>query len=104
MSRLLYEQGGLCFFCKLPLPKGDASIEHLVASANGGENNDTNCVVCCKTLNNILGSKPLKEKIRVLLRQKGNFVCPNGNRPAKATAAPPSAKPAENIQRPNPAS
>jgi hypothetical protein len=34
--------------------------------------------VCCKTVNALLGSMSLKEKIRVVLNQKGRFKCPNG--------------------------
>jgi hypothetical protein len=101
MSRLLFAQGGDCFFCKAPLPKNEASVEHLFATANGGPDNDANCVACCKALNTLLGSMSLKEKLHVVLNQKGKFVCPNGNR-SKPTPTPP-AKPAENIQRPNPA-
>jgi hypothetical protein len=33
LDRLMFTQGGLCFFCKDPLPQGEASVEHLVASA-----------------------------------------------------------------------
>jgi hypothetical protein len=78
LERLMFVQGGNCFFCKSPLPKADASIEHLFASANGGGNNEENCVVCCKSLNAILGSMSLKEKFQVVLNQKGNFKCPRG--------------------------
>ena len=77
LERLLFLQGGRCFFCKLPLPKAEASIEHLQAVASGGTNHDDNCVACCKTLNRALGSMPLKAKIEVVLNQKGDFVCPN---------------------------
>lgn len=73
----MFAQGGQCFFCKKTLPKSDASVEHLVASANGGTNKDDNCVVCCKSLNSLLGSMTLKEKIAVVLNQKGKFKCPN---------------------------
>jgi hypothetical protein len=52
----MFVQGGNCFFCKSPLPKADASIKHLFASANGGGNNEENCVACCKSLSAILGS------------------------------------------------
>lgn len=76
LDRLLFIQGGDCFFCKAPLVKADASIEHLVASANGGNNSEDNCVACCKTLNALLGNKLLKEKIDVFLRQKNGFKCP----------------------------
>jgi septum formation topological specificity factor MinE len=78
IDRLLFAQGGLCFFCNQPIHPGEATVEHLVASANGGANLSDNCVVCCKTLNALLGCMSLKEKIRVVLNQKGVFRCPNG--------------------------
>lgn len=78
LERLMFAQAGSCFFCKKPLAKADASVEHLVASANGGSNADENCVACCKALNGLLGSMSLKEKIQVVLNQKGVFKCPNG--------------------------
>lgn len=78
LKRLLYAQGDKCFFCREPLPDAQASVEHLVATANGGPDNDGNCVACCKSLNNMLGSMSLKEKINVVLNQKGQFKCPNG--------------------------
>ena len=80
----MFAQGGLCFFCKQPLSPSEASVEHLVASANGGGNNDENCVACCKSLNALLGSMSLKEKIQIVLNQKGQFKCPNKSGAAKA--------------------
>jgi len=77
LDRLLFAQGGLCFFCKKVLAKAEASVEHLVASANGGGNNLENCVVCCVALNRLLGSMSLKEKVQVVLNQQGRFKCPN---------------------------
>lgn len=77
LTRLLFAQGGRCFFCKEPLPVTDASVEHLVARAKGGSDADENCVVCCKSLNGLLGSMSLKEKIQVFLNQKEQFECPN---------------------------
>ena len=55
IDRLMFVQGGLCFFCEQPLPRSEASVEHLLASANGGKNNDDNCVACCKAVNALLG-------------------------------------------------
>lgn len=82
IERLIFAQGGLCFFCKKPLSNADASVEHLVASANGGGNRDD------KSLNALLGSMSLKEKIQVVLNQKGQFKCPNGaERPAGVGAS-----------------
>ena len=90
LTRLLFTQGGLCFFCKQPLPAVHASVEHLVAISNGGRNRDDNCVACCKSLNSLLGSMSLKEKIQVFLNQKGQFDCPNGVQ-RKTTKTGPSA-------------
>lgn len=89
LTRLLFAQGGLCFFCKGPLPPAEASVEHLVAKANGGENGDGNCVACCISLNRMLGSMSLKEKIQVCLIQKGQFECPNGTQKKVKKAGPP---------------
>ena len=83
----------MCFFCKSPLPKSEASVEHLVASANGGSNNDENCVACCKAINALFGSMSLKEKIQIVLNQKGQFKCPNGTG-SSTPAALPKATPA----------
>ena len=85
LDRLMFAQGGQCFFCKQQLPKAEASVEHLFAKANGGDNNDENCVACCKAVNALLGSMSLKEKIQVVLNQKGQFKCPNGAGTGKAT-------------------
>jgi hypothetical protein len=76
LDRLLFEQGNQCFFCRKPLKPIDASVEHLVASANGGSNGEENCVACCKKLNALLGSKSLKEKVQIVLNQRGSFRCP----------------------------
>lgn len=93
LDRLLFAQGGQCFFCRKQLPKAEASVEHLVASANGGTNDDGNCVACCKALNHLLGSKSIKEKMQIVLNQRGNFQCPGsgGIEPAVSIGPPPVA-------------
>jgi hypothetical protein len=92
LERLMFAQGGLCFFCNAVLPKAEASVEHLVASANAGSNLDDNCVACCKSMNTLLGRMSLKEKIKVVLNQKGAFKCPNGVGRAAASVVPAAAK------------
>jgi hypothetical protein len=78
LDNLLFAQGGRCFFCKETLDRGNASVEHLVAKANGGNNsNNENCVACCKAVNSLLGSLPLKHKIEIILNQEGRFICPS---------------------------
>ena len=78
IDRLLLFQGNRCFFCDETIPEGEASIEHLVHSSNGGSNDDDNCVVCCKTLNSAFGNRPYKEKLRAIVSHRGNFICPRG--------------------------
>jgi hypothetical protein len=98
LDRLMFAQGGLCFFCKEALPPGEASVEHLVASANAGSNADDNCVACCKALNTLLGRMSLKEKVQIVLNQKGRFKCPNkagARQPAVADAVVRAALPSE---------
>jgi len=105
LDRLLFLQGGLCFFCKRPLPRAEASVEHLQAVAHGGTNHDANRVACCRSLNGILGSMPLKDKIDLVLKQDGRFACPNGQarqRPTiagvpSATSAPASVAPSAQL-------
>ncbi len=100
LDRLLFEQGGLCFFCRKLLPRADASVEHLLASALGGTNDDGNCVACCKALNHLLGSKSIKEKMHIVLNQRGNFQCP-GN-VCSPSASPVGMSPAKPIAEPIP--
>ena len=77
LERILFLQGGLCFFCNRRIPKDEESTEHLMPISQGGDNHLGNLVACCKTVNLIFGSISLKEKIRTILAQKGNFDCPN---------------------------
>ena len=100
LDRLMFVQGGICFFCRQPLPKAEASVEHLLASANGGSNSDDNCVACCKAVNALLGSMSLKEKFQVVLNQKGQFKCPNGTGTPKAATQPKSPPKAPAIVKP----
>ena len=76
LERLLFLQGNRCFFCGDPIPAGEASVEHLVATSNGGAKEDENCIVCCKAVNAALGNLPIKAKLQAVLNQHGQFVCP----------------------------
>jgi hypothetical protein len=90
LDRLLVFQGNRCFFCEQQIPEGEASVEHLVASSNGGTNDDDNCVVCCKSLNLAFGNRPYKEKLRAIVSHRGQFACPmqSGSRVEVAISLP----------------
>ena len=100
LDRLMFAQGGLCYFCNVPLSKEEASVEHLVPTARAGSNSDDNCVACCKAINGLLGSMSLKEKIKVVLNQKGKFTCPNGH--DRAAQPPHSSAASANLSAPQP--
>lgn len=91
LDRLLFLQGQRCFFCHQPISPGQASVEHIVALSNDGARDDDNCVVCCKTLNEILGNLSIKEKLKAVLNQRAAFACPatrpSATAPALAWAA-----------------
>jgi hypothetical protein len=97
LQRLLFAQGGDCFFCRKKLTKAEASVEHLVALSHGGKDNDENCVACCKALNNLFGRMSLKEKLQIVLNQRGTFVCPAAS--TTPPAPPPSGKQAAKVER-----
>ena len=94
LQRLLIQQGHKCFFCGHAIPAGEASVEHLDATSNGGEKTDQNCVACCRAMNTALGNLTVKEKIRALLSQPSPFPCPHQavaeESDAPATQLPPS--------------
>lgn len=92
---LHYLQGGDCFFCEQPLRLEEASVEHLVAKSNKGSDHTDNCVLCCKTLNALMGSISLKEKFKFVMNQKGDFKCP-ARLVAKSKAAAQISKPRKN--------
>ena len=76
LRKMLYLQGGSCFFCGQPLPEEDASVEHLNPKSRGGTSVEGNEVVCHKTLNNAFGNMDLKRKFEFVLKTKGAFRCP----------------------------
>ena len=88
LERLLFLQGNRCFFCGDPIPEGEASVEHLVATSHGGAKDDENCVVCCRALNAALGNLSIKAKFQVVLNQRSRFICP-GSGPRLAREIPP---------------
>lgn len=97
LERLLFLQGQRCFFCQQPIPDGEASVEHLVAIANGGSNGDENCVACCKAVNAALGSLSIKEKLQVIQNQRGSFTCPRTQKASSAVGAAPTNSEEERI-------
>jgi 5-methylcytosine-specific restriction endonuclease McrA len=76
LGKMLYLQGGNCFFCGRGLKEEDASIEHLNPKSRGGASTEDNEVVCHKTLNQVFGDMDLKRKFEFVLKAKAAFSCP----------------------------
>jgi hypothetical protein len=89
LERLLFLQGQRCFFCGQAIPAGEASVEHLVATSNGGAKDDENCVVCCKAANLALGRLSVKAKLQAILNHRGNFACPMSIEPPASLGTEP---------------
>lgn len=88
LERLLFLQGNRCFFCLGSIPVSERSVEHLVATSNGGSNDDENCVACCKAINAALGKLSIKAKFEVILKHRGTFECPRQTATKPETLAP----------------
>ena len=76
-GKMLYLQGGTCFFCGRPLAEKDASIEHLNPKSRGGTNAKENLVACHRSLNQVFGDMDLKRKFEFVLKTRGAFRCPS---------------------------
>ncbi len=50
------ESGGLCFFCRAPIPFLNRTFDHLVPKSKGGMDTAQNLVVACRTCNENKGS------------------------------------------------
>lgn len=60
---LAERDGWSCFYCATELTTETATREHLVAVAAGGSDHPGNLVLACARCNNMMGNKPLIEKI-----------------------------------------
>ncbi len=82
LEKMLYLQGGKCFFCGEPLDVDEASIDHLLPLSHEGKRIESNEVACHRTVNEAFGSMDLKRKMEFILRSPGRFKCPNKTKPS----------------------
>jgi len=76
LDRLLFAQGGFCFFSNKHYQKSDPALSSGRGLPRVAVTMTKNRVACCKTLNARWEASPLKEKFQVMLNQKGSFNCP----------------------------
>lgn len=73
-ERKLEAQGGKCYYCKRPLTRNSATVDHVIPiSKCGYRHSDHNTVVACSTCNGNKGAKPVQlftpDPIDVLMAQ-----------------------------------
>lgn len=85
IAKLLMLQGGKCFYCGNKLPLEDATIDHVLAKAHGGDNSEANTVACCHSINHAFGNATPKEKLTAIINAGGRIDCPN--KPTKKNAS-----------------
>ncbi len=64
--------GDNCFYCNIPVPFEDESLEHLLSQVHGGTNHVSNLVLAHKKCNADVGHLPIIEKIKIREFKKEN--------------------------------
>ena len=75
VAKLLTIQGGKCFYCGEKIPIDDATIDHVIPKALGGDNAEANTVACCHAINHAFGHATPKEKLTALINSGGRIDC-----------------------------
>jgi hypothetical protein len=76
VAKLLMLQGGKCFYCGNKLALDEATVDHVIAKALGGDNSEGNTVACCHSINQAFGNATPKEKLAALINAGGRIECP----------------------------
>jgi hypothetical protein len=80
-DRLLFLQGGLCFYCRRKLDPAKATVEHVIPGSMGGKGDESNIVACCRAINALFANLPPKRKLETLIAWRGRVPCPERNGP-----------------------
>ena len=67
-AAILRREQNACFYCLRPMATGAAVFDHVVASAQGGDNTYRNIVACCFECNARKGERAAEEFLRELYR------------------------------------
>ena len=94
-AKLLILQGGRCFYCREPLALEDATLEHVIPKAQGGDASEANTVACCAAINHLLSNATPKEKLAAVLNADGMISCPRKQAVQKAVGLPAIPPPVE---------
>ena len=83
LDELYARDNGLCYLCKLPVARPQASIEHVVALSNGGADDETNQRLAHRRCNSKKGARtaPRRKGLRRKLwkpKRKPKHEIPDG--------------------------
>lgn len=76
VAKLLMIQGGKCFYCGNKLVLEEATVDHVIPKALGGDNTEANTVACCHSINQAFGNATPKEKLTAIINAGGRIECP----------------------------
>ena len=76
VAKLLMIQGGKCFYCGNKLSLEEATVDHVIPKALGGDNSEANTVACCHSINQAFGNATPKEKLTAIINAGGRIECP----------------------------
>ncbi len=103
VAKLLMIQGGKCFYCGNKLALENATIDHVIPKALGGDNTEANTVACCHSTNQVFGNASPKEKLTAVINSGGRIECAPKSVEKAAPAVIPSPAPvAEQVQMAQP--
>lgn len=70
-SRLAARDGKKCFAHGTKRNFDDLTVEHLLNFSHGGNDNESNLVLMCKSANEELGNLPLAKKLEKIIKMRG---------------------------------
>src|SRR5258708_38264255 len=85
-AEIYKRDGGLCFYCGKSIAEEEASLEHILSSTHGGNNDKNNLTIACKDCNLEAGAKSIVKKIKFRDEQRGiEFVVARPQKTTKLT-------------------
>lgn len=79
-AEIYKRDGGICFYCGVHLTEEEASLEHLLSTTHGGNNDKNNLTIACKPCNLEAGAKSIVKKVRFRDEQLGKEMTTNISR------------------------
>lgn len=73
-KEIYLRDSGICFYCGVHLTEEQASLEHLLSTTHGGNNDKNNLTIACKPCNLEAGAKSIVKKVKFRDEQLGREI------------------------------